>query len=462
LVVCCATCSRFPRRRRPPESNTLTYARLVDELFPRLTGGIRWGLDRTLRLLATVDDPHLKFPSIHVGGTNGKGSASATAAAILRANGARVGLYTSPHLCTFRERIQIDGEPISEAALLAAAERLWPAIQSEFASFFEATTAIGLLALADAEIDVALIEVGLGGRLDSTNVITPLVTVITNISLDHVQLLGNTLEAVAREKAGIVKAGVPLITGESVGPAAGILYATADARSAPVRAVPTSDVTVDAITLAGTTFRVDTRQWGSLALRTPLIGAHQAWNAAIAIAAVETLPSTATLGPLTREAVEAGVANVRWPGRMQVEQVAGGLWIFDVAHNVAGVQALLGALDGLGVPAPRTVLVGVLGDKDWAGMLAPLAHWADRLILTAPPTAPADRRWNLARVAASLPGATETVPDFEDALRAAARSPAHGTVIVTGSFHTVGDALAMLGRCDAGSDVALPEVDLGG
>jgi dihydrofolate synthase/folylpolyglutamate synthase len=195
--------------------SALDYEELVRELFPRLTGGIRWGLERTRALLSAVGDPHTAYATIHVGGTNGKGSVAATIAGILHAAGHRTGLYSSPHLTTFRERIRIDGTPIEEAALLAAAERLWPHIRATEPSFFEATTAIGFLALADAGVDVAVIEVGLGGRLDATNVIAPVLSVLTNVSLDHVQLLGNTVEEVAREKAGIIKPGTPALTAET-------------------------------------------------------------------------------------------------------------------------------------------------------------------------------------------------------------------------------------------------------
>ena len=452
--------------------NTLTYTRLVEELFPRLTGGIRWGLERTERLLASVGNPHLSYPTLHVGGTNGKGSVCATSAAMLRARGLRVGLYTSPHLCTFRERIQINGEPIREAALLAAAEPLWDAIMTEGASFFEATTAIGFLALAQAQVDVAVIEVGLGGRLDSTNVVKPVVSVITNVSLDHVQLLGRTIEAVAGEKAGILKAGVPCVTGEAQGVAASVLAATAKEVGAPLHTVERESIDVAYMNMDGTTFRL-----GDADLHTPLIGEHQAWNTALAVRTVGLLPDA--LRPDAR-AVRQGLAAVKWPGRMQVETVAGKPWIFDVAHNVAGVTALVEGLTRLGVPAPRVVVVGVLGDKDWAGMLEPLRLWADRLILTAPPTAPVDRKWDLRRVAGTMHtgtmhtgtmhtgtsgfatgAAAHVVEDFADALRTAA-DVAGGCVIVTGSFHTVGDALDLLGRCPAGSDAALPRIDFGG
>lgn len=192
------------------------YPDLIRELFPRLSGGIRWGLDRTRRLLESAGSPEREFAAIHIGGTNGKGSAAATLASVLSRSGVRVGLYCSPHLCAFRERIQINGVPIGEDALLAAAERVWPAVRREDPSFFEATTAIALRSLADAGVDLAIVEVGLGGRLDATNVITPERVIITNIALDHAEFLGTTLESVAREKAGIMKPGVPVLTGEPV------------------------------------------------------------------------------------------------------------------------------------------------------------------------------------------------------------------------------------------------------
>ena len=193
----------------------LSYGVLLDRLFPRLTGGIRWGLERTSKLLAGVDDPHRAYPSIHIGGTNGKGSVAAIVESVLRHDGQRTGLYTSPHLVDFRERIQVDGRPISEAELLSAARALWPRIEEEAPSFFEAATVIAFLALRRADMDVAVVEVGMGGRLDSTNVVTPEVSVITNVALDHAEYLGSDLATIAGEKAGIIKTGVPVVTAES-------------------------------------------------------------------------------------------------------------------------------------------------------------------------------------------------------------------------------------------------------
>jgi dihydrofolate synthase/folylpolyglutamate synthase len=421
---------------------------LAEWLSARTTGGIRWGLERTEELLAGADDPHRRFRSVHVGGTNGKGSVVALCESALRADGAgrRVGLYTSPHLVSFAERIRIDGRPAPEEAILAAAERLLPAIERTGATFFEATTAIAFLCFAAAGVDVAVVEVGLGGRLDSTNVITPLVAAVTNVARDHTQYLGESLEEIAREKAGIFKRGVPAITGETAPAVLDVLRRGAAEAGAPLTTLEerVRSVTVET-GLAGTTVSFDSAAWGKRDLSVPLAGVHQGRNALLAAELLSLLPDP--LRP-SWQAVERGFAEVRWPGRLQVEEVRGTTWLFDVAHNPAGVAALVEALDGLDFPRPLVLVTGILADKEWSGMLGPLLARADAAILTTPPTAPASRRWDpaaAARWAAAELGATpRVVEDFEAALSRATTLAPHGTVLVTGSVHTVGDALAAL------------------
>ena len=431
----------------------LTYADLVRELFPRLTGGIRWGLARTERLLASVGDPQRSFRALHVGGTNGKGSVCASLEAALRADGRRVGLYTSPHLCSFRERIRLGGVPLGEATLLDAARRLWPAVEAERPSFFEATTALAFLALAEAGAEVVVAEVGLGGRLDSTNVLVPEVVALTNVALDHRQYLGDTLEAIAGEKAGIIKAGVPVVTAERSESIRAIFGRRAAELRAPFHALAADEPATVQPTPAGTRFELTTATWGPLRLATPLAGAHQAVNAALAVRALELLP--APLRP-SRVAVVAGLAGVSWAGRLQHEVIDGRDWLFDVAHNPAGVEALVSALPTLALPRPLVAVVGILGDKDWSRMLPPLGAAADTLVLTEPPSAPPERRWDAATVLARLPAVPgEVQPDFARALERARALAGRGTVLVTGSFHTVGDALALLGRAPAGVDPPL-------
>lgn len=438
----------------------LTYDELTRELFPRLTGGIRWGLERTAALLESVGNPHHSFRSIHVGGTNGKGSVAATLAAILQADGKHTGLYTSPHLCTFRERIQIDGVAIGEAELVHAARRLWPQIRQSAPSFFEATTAIAFLALAEAGVTYAVIEVGLGGRLDATNVIRPELSVITNIALDHADYLGNSIESIAREKAGIIKAGVPVLTAERAAAALNVFAQRASEVNAPLQVLPADQPSSVACDLHGTRFRVSTPHFGELSVSTPLIGAHQAVNIALAVHAAALLP--AGMRPAAA-ALEEGIRSVRWPGRLQVEEVGSQRWLLDVAHNVAGVQALVHTLRSLRLARPLVVVIGILGDKDWQAMLPPLFEVADRAILTVPPTAPPSRAWDPQQVLDEFgTERAEVITDFTEALKRAHDLAQTGSVLVTGSFHTVGDALIALDRAPFGSDVTLPRVTFSG
>ena len=418
----------------------LSYGVLLDRLFPRLTGGIRWGLGRTRRLLAAVDHPQRSYAAIHIGGTNGKGSVAAIVESVLRHHGRRTGLYTSPHLVDFRERIQVNGRPIGEAALLAAARDLWPFIEAEVPSFFEAATAIAFLALRDAEVDVAVVEVGMGGRLDSTNVVDPAVTVITNVALDHAEYLGDDLSTIAREKAGIIKPGVPVVTAETDAMVLRVLEDAAAAAGAPFHVVQAPVAELD---IRGTTAVLDT-EYGALSLRVPLAGAHQALNLAVAVRALELLP--AGLRP-SREALVHGAAATHWPGRVQVADREGARWIFDVAHNAAGVESLVASIRALQPGGPLVALVGVLGDKDWDRMLPPLFEVVDRAILVEPPSAPGERRWDPDVVLERLgrPVTARVVRPFAAALAEAEREAAGGTVVCTGSVHTVGDAMGALG-----------------
>jgi len=418
-------------------------------LFARPTGGIRWGLERTRELLAGVGDPHRRFRSLHVGGTNGKGSVSALCDAALRAADARrtVGLYTSPHLVSFDERIRVGGRPIDRALLLACEARLRPAIERTEATFFEATTAIAFLCFAEAGVDAAVVEVGLGGRLDSTNVLEPVACAVTNVARDHTEYLGESLEEIAGEKAGIFKPGVPAVVGERAPSPLAVLRERATAAGAPLvvldEAASVDDVEVG---LEGTRFRLESARWGSRELRIPLVGAHQARNAALAAELLGVLPDG--LRPAW-DAIEAGFAAVRWPGRMQVERIRGTTWVLDVAHNAAGVAALAATLDALELPRPVVLVTAILKDKDWAEMLPPLLARVDAAVLTVAPSSPPSRQWEPAGVAEQAGAFSgvplRIIPDFSAALRRAETMAPHGTVLVTGSVHTVGDALLELG-----------------
>ena len=320
------------------------------------------GLDRMRALLAALGEPHARYPSVHVAGTNGKGSTASMVAAIAQAAGRRVGLHTSPHLVTLRERMRVDGVPASEDWVADAVGRLGDALADVGPSFFEATVALSFLYFAEADVDLAVVEVGLGGRLDATNVLCPVVAAVTHVGLDHTDLLGETLAEIAREKAGIAKAGVPCLHAVEDTEAAAALETEARARGATVEAVRE-------------TCRADPEA-GGLRLVTPeadygvvevgLSGAHQAWNAALAVRAAEVASERARLGALDAEAVRSGLRNVaalsglRGRGEVWAADVRVTL---DVAHNPDGWQA---ALDAVRVPEAGRLwaLVGAMADKD--------------------------------------------------------------------------------------------------
>jgi dihydrofolate synthase / folylpolyglutamate synthase len=415
------------------------YPSALQYLYARTTGTYKFGLERTRALLAELGDPHLAFPVIHIAGTNGKGSSVATAEALLRARGLRVARYTSPHLVDFRERIVVNGEPIAPDEVVAFIDEWTPVVERIGASFFEATTALAFAHFARARIDVALVETGLGGRLDSTNVVRPIAAGVTSIGLDHTEYLGRTLEAIAREKAGIFKAGVPAVIGE--GDPEVRAWLARDARAAGASAirivVEETEATQFALSALGTEFRLralgDERTIG-----TPLVGRHQADNFTFAVTLLDAAGGRFRV-PLA-EAAES-VRGVRLPGRFQRV----GRWIFDVAHNAEGARTVAASLEAVEHDTPVAAVLCVLADKDWRAMLDALAPLVARFILTNAPTAPASRAWPLAEVAAyaasrGYPAVEE--PDFDRAL-ALGRSEG-ATTLVTGSFHTVGDAMARL------------------
>ena len=290
---------------------------LAGSLFPSLAAGVRWGLERTEQALATLGDPHHRYPTVHVGGTNGKGSVTTTLAAVLGEAGLRVGCYTSPHLCSLRERMVVGGTALPEETLRERAAELGDVVTRFGLTFFEAVTVLGFHAFAREGVDIAVIEVGLGGRLDATNVVRPLVSAVTNVQMDHADYLGDTLAKIAREKAGIVKPGVPFVTGETEPELVTIFREIAAELGAPFHPLDPGG-RLENVDLARdhTSFTLDTRAWGEVRLRTPLVGRHQASNAVVAVEVLEHLPKGIRPG---REALARGIASVVHPGRDQIE-----------------------------------------------------------------------------------------------------------------------------------------------
>jgi dihydrofolate synthase/folylpolyglutamate synthase len=417
---------------------------LVGRLFPPLATGVHWGLERTERALEALGDPHRAYPTVHVGGTNGKGSVTSMTAAVLHQAGRRTGCYTSPHLVSFRERILVDGGPLSEDQLVAYADEVRKPVVRYGLTFFEAVTVLAMHAFAREGVEAGVMEVGLGGRLDATNVLRPEVSAVTNVALDHADFLGETLAEIAREKAGIMKPGVPFVTAERDPSILEIFSALAREVGAPLTRTRPENSSVARVSAAGTEVEVYTRTWGGLDIRTPLVGRHQAENAALAVEILEHLGPE--LRPTARHIVD-GMRSVEYHGRDEIRIVDGRTWLFDVAHNTAGILSLVDTIDRLELPRPLVALVGVLGDKDWRSMLPPLLSRMDAAILTQPPSAPPERRWNPQEAADQVASLTRlrVVDDFVRAVGGAAERAGSGTIVVTGSVHTVGSAMRLLG-----------------
>ena len=416
-----------------------SYSAAIEALFARTTSGTKFGLERTEAILASLGSPHEKLSAIHVAGTNGKGSVVAAAEALLSAPGRKIGRYTSPHLIDFRERITVDSEPIPEEAVLEFLEKWIPAAEEMGATFFELTTALAFDWFARQKVDIAVIETGLGGRLDSTNVLTPRVATVTSIGLDHTDMLGDTLQAIAREKAGIFKRAVPAVIGESSPEIRSLLVKYAKKAGADPVVVIDDEYRISDVEVSetGTSFALAKRS-ARQSVITPLIGAFQARNTAIAIATVGVLGRK--YRP-TRAQISAKLTQLFLPGRYQRY----GKFIFDVAHNPDGARAVAESIRALSPRAPRTALVAVLSDKDWKGVIRALAPAVDRFVFTNAPSAPPDRRWDPSQAQAFAKSQgfdSELEPDLDTALLRAQKGAE--TVLVTGSFHTVGDAMSRL------------------
>jgi dihydrofolate synthase/folylpolyglutamate synthase len=397
----------------------VTYAELLARLLPARRFGVVFGLDRVRAVLDRLDAPDRRLGAIvHVGGTNGKGSTVAMIAALAAAAGQRVATYTSPHLSCLRERIAIDGAMIGEPAIVAAAERVSGAGGDEL-TFFEQITAIAMVAIADAGIDVTVLEVGLGGRLDATNVVDPAVTVVTGIALDHEALLGDSIARIAAEKAGIWKPGRPAIIGASgVAEAVPILAEAARAVGAEPRVVNAADIAaVPAVGLAGE---------------------HQRRNAAAAIAAVRALGL-----PI----VSSALASVTHPGRFEVIEhpaLPAGVprIVLDGAHNPHGAGALA---ELLRAGEPPVLIAAVSADKDAAAIAAALAPVVRAVVATRYRQDRAMPPPQLAAVFAAAPGAPAAVASAPDLAAAIALAATHGApIVIAGSLFLVGEARTLL------------------
>ena len=399
---------------------------------------------RVERLLAAVGNPHTLFPALHIAGTKGKGSTAALCESSLRAAGIRTGLYTSPHLHTFRERIQVNGQKIAREEVIALVEEVRPLIErTPGITTFEAITSIGFLHFARSGVDVAIVEVGLGGRLDATNVLTPDVSVITSLSLDHTYLLGNTLAEIAYEKAGIIKPGIPIVSAPQRAEAIKVLEAVSQEREAPLTEVGRDwDYDPGPADLDGQAFTarritdggsdLDGEYW------MPLLGRHQLENGTSAIAALDILRQRGFRIPA--EAVHEGLRDIHWPGRLEILSREP-LVVVDCAHNPYSAQMLRKALEEW-FPDQRWVLIfGASADKDIAGMLQALLPISEYIIVTRSNHPRAASPIELADIVASAGSGAEVNVNVRKSLQRglAMMDPDNG-LLMTGSIFLVADA----------------------
>lgn len=413
------------------------YGPVTDYLFGLKARGAKFGIDRMRGLVAALGHPERQFPLAHVAGTNGKGSVSAMLDAILRAAGWRTGLYTSPHLVRLGERVQVDRALLTEAEIVAYTNELRPVAEQlglidadDHPSFFEFMTAMAFLQFARRGVDFGVIEVGMGGRLDATNVVQPELAIITSIGLDHCEFLGNRLEEIAAEKAGIIKRGRPVVIGRMPPEAEQVIRETAARLEAPVISVRA--------------------EFGEAVERYPatnLAGDYQRWNAATATLAARALPAR---WRLTEEVIARGLRQVNWPGRWQRRLIGGRPVILDAAHNPEGAQVLADNLRQLlaenGGRKP-VIAVGVLGEFRARPLLEVIGRCAKEIHLLIPHQARAcDYGQLTALIPAGFTGAVHqaTVAGLFPAPDACAAGGPEDTVVVTGSIYLLGEVLERL------------------
>jgi dihydrofolate synthase/folylpolyglutamate synthase len=415
------------------QHETLTYMYSLERF------GMIYGLENVTRLLQALGDPHRDLKVIHVGGTNGKGSVSAMMASILQEEGYCVGLYTSPHLVSFTERIQINGTEITWEEVVELTDLLRRKVDEGHIpprfTFFDFTTALAIYYFSLHKVDVAILEVGLGGRLDSTNVVHPLITIITNIDRDHLNILGEQIEDIAREKAGIVKHGIPMMSGATQPEVINIFEQVCREKEAPLRLIG-RDFRGERI--APRTFTFYGRVWRLTDIKLGLAGAFQITNATMALGALEAMQES---GYRVREAsIYNGLAKVRWPGRLELLQTVPQI-LLDGAHNPAAAGVLKVCLEEEFDYRRLYMVMGVMEDKEVAVIVSELAPLADMLIAVSPHNPRAMSAQLIAEIAQNYCKQVTVIQDVGQGVTYA-REKAHedDLIVVTGSLYTAGEA----------------------
>ena len=436
----------------------MTYTEAIRFLYDLRLFGAVLGLETPRKLAALAGNPQDRLRFIHVAGTNGKGSTCAMLESVYRAAGLRVGLFTSPHLVSFRERIQVNRQLVSENEVVRLVEELQPLFKQfpagHHPTFFEVVTVMALKFFAEQKCDLVIWETGLGGRLDATNIVTPLASIITNIAFDHEQWLGDTLAKIAAEKAGIIKPGVPVITATDEPEALAVIEKTAREKNATLMTINGRDAALrrpDSAAQASLTASPRRARCSYL----PLHGEHQKLNAALALATIEALQNKI---PVSEENIRVGLQSVNWPGRLQwVTLPNGGRILLDGAHNVAGAKVLREALKNIfptgrdarpARPAARpyqvTLILGVLQDKDWRRICETLAPLASR-IFTVPVSSERSANPNQLAAACRAANPSAKIAACDSLHGALEKIPDNDPVVITGSLYLVGEALELLG-----------------
>jgi dihydrofolate synthase/folylpolyglutamate synthase len=424
-----------------------TYADAVRFLFSLQKFGMKFGLGGIRSLLRFVDDPQKDFPCIHVAGTNGKGSTSSMLAAIFTAAGYKTGLYTSPHLVSFTERIRVDGKPIPRKDVVRLTGLIRGQIRKQKATFFEATTAMAFKYFSERNVDLAIVETGLGGRLDSTNVVHPRLSVITNVSLEHTEILGDTLEKIAGEKGGIIKHGIPCVTGiQSPGPLR-VLRDIAKRKKSPLYKTDPSKLRIKKASLDGLILDAAVRRKNYKDLHVALAGRHQLMNLGVVLLALDVLEEQREF-KVKEEHIRRGLSDVQTltglRARMSVIQRKPFI-LADVAHNTDGVKRMVESLVELGIKRV-TLVFGVVRDKDYESMIQELSRVARNAVVT---TAKTERARSLSDLVVECSRQGIEVLKAESSVRKAVESALsfvqrRTPILITGSHYVVGEALSYL------------------
>ena len=398
----------------------MTYPEAIQYLYSLRLFGAKLGLENTFKLAALCGNPQDKLRFIHVAGTNGKGSTCAMLESVYRAAELRVGLFTSPHLVLFRERVQIGREMISESDVVRLVEKLQKLLvqfpKEQHPTFFEVITVMALIFFAERECELVIWETGLGGRLDATNIVTPLASVITNIALDHQQWLGETIEKIAFEKAGIIKPKVPVVTGAEDAEALAVIKRVAAEKNATLTIVTAFD--------------------------NSMLDDYQKRNGALVQTVIKVLQKKI---PISTEQIAMGLQHFEWPGRLQlIEKPDGRKFLLDGAHNIAGAKVLREAIEKRFGAVEKTLILGIFEDKDWREICRILAPLAERILVVPVASQRTANPEALAEVCRKANPSAQIVVcgSLKEALE---QSTVTGFTIITGSLYLAGEALELLG-----------------